>query len=277
MNLFSVAFAGSTVTLLYDTAAALKFLSLLFLDVTQPISDEEPQHQLSLLYDKVQNVYQLDDGKTLLYRGRLGVQLAAFTYDTVIFHLLNRARDGIALHAGGVICNDRVILLPGQSGSGKSTLTVWLCFRECSYLTDELIFISLHDPHEIQYFSRPPCLKPGSLHILEQLLATTQTDNALIDSNGAVIPHRLINPDFKEPPSPPSLIILPDYHPGSTPEFESVSRARLATQLMGCHVNARNLADHGFKQILDIARSTPAYRLTYNNLQDAEHLLNDFL
>jgi len=46
---------------------------------------------------------------------------------------------------------------------------------------------------------------------------------------------------------------------------------------MGCHVNARNLVDHGFKKILDIARSTPAYRLRYGSFQDAEDFLNKIL
>lgn len=277
MNQFTVAFAGSTVTLYCDTTDALEFLSLLFMDVTQHASEGEHQHQLSLLYDKGQNKYQLHDGNTLLYQSHLGVQFAAHLYDTVIFHLLNRASDGIALHAGGVICNDRVIILPGQSGSGKSTLTVWLTSRNCSYLTDEVIFISAHDPKKIEYFSRPMCLKPGSLHIIEKLLAIKQKDDVLRDRSGAVIPHRLLNSEFKEPRSPPSLIILPDYCPDSKPELVPISRARLTTQLMGCHVNARNLADHGFKQVADIARSTPAYRLRYNTLQHAEHLLNDFL
>jgi hypothetical protein len=58
---------------------------------------------------------------------------------------------------------------------------------------------------------------------------------------------------------------------------ETVSTARLATLLMGCHANARNLADHGFKQILEIARRVRAYRITYDNLQDAEMLIDQFL
>ena len=170
-----------------------------------------------------------------------------------------------------------LLIIMGLSGSGKSTLTAWLASQNCSYLTDELIFISLYDPRIIEYFSRPLCLKPGSLHLMENMLGTRQTDDILLDGHGAVMPHRLLASDFKVPLSPPSMIILPDYRPDSTAALESLSRAQLATQLMGCHVNARNLADHGFKQVFDIARSTPAYRLTYNNLQDAEHLLNEFL
>ena len=277
MNLFTIAFAGSDVTFFYDTSAALEFLSLLFSDVGEKHRSEEHQYQLSLNFDDTRDEYHLFDAERLIYRGSLGVKMAAHMYDTVIFHLLNRASAGIALHAGGVICDDRVILLPGQSGSGKSTLTFWLSSQNCSYLTDELIFISLDNPEKVDYFSRPLCLKPGSVHLLKELLTPEQTENVLIDSHGAVIPHRLLNMEFKEPQSPPSMFILPSYQPDSKPRLEPISKARLGTLLMGCHVNARNLADHGFKQILDIARTTPAYRLSYANLQDAEYLMTNYL
>ncbi len=277
MNLYTVAFAGSTVTLLYDTKNAEDFLSLLFTDVSQQDNGGERQHYLSLIGVKGQSNYQLHDDSTLLYCGRLGVRFAAHIYDTVIFHLLNKAGGGVALHAGGVICKNRVTILPGQSGSGKSTMTAWLTSKNCSYLTDELIFLPIHAPYQIQYFSRPLCLKPESVYLLRNLLTAKQMEDVLIDQHGAIIPHRLLNPDFKKPLSPPSLIILPDYDPESNPRLELISKARLGTLLMGCHVNARNLVDHGFKQILDIARSTPAYRLSYSNFQAAERLLDKFL
>lgn len=277
MNQFTVAFAGSTVTLLYDTREVQEFLSLLFMDVTHQTSDQAYQYPLTLRYIEERQEYQLYDGDALLSSGSRGVKFAAQIYDTVIFRLLNRASAGIALHAGGVICNDRVILLPGQSGSGKSTLTFWLTSQNCSYLTDELIFIPLDDPGKIEYFSRPLCLKPGSVHILKELLATEYLEDVLIDSHGAVIPHRYLNVEFREPQSPPSMIVLPSYQPNSKPQLEPISKARLCTLLMGCHVNARNLADHGFNQVLDVARSTPAYRLSYTTLHDAEYLMNNCL
>ena len=276
-DLITIAFAGSTVTFLHDTGDAKEFLSLLFRDVGNRTSDQEHQPQLFLRCAEAPDRYRLFERDSLLYSGTLGVKMAAHIFDTVIFHLLNRASAGIAVHAGGVICNDRVILLPGQSGSGKSTLTFWLSSQECSYLTDELIFISLDNPGKVEYFSRPLCLKPGSVHILKELLAEEQSEHVLMDRHGAVIPHRLLNREFKEPQSPPSMIILPSYQPDSPPQMEPISKARLCTLLMGCHVNARNLVDHGFKQVLDIARSTPAYRLSYTTLQDAEYLMSHYL
>ena len=277
MNLFTIFFAGSSVTFLYDTRDAQQFLSLLFMDVAKHTSTKDHRFQLSLHFDESQDEYHLYEGETTLYRGSLGVKMAAHIYDKAIFHLLNRASAGIALHAGGVICNDKIILLPGQSGSGKSTLTFWLTSQNCSYLTDELIYISLDTTEKVEYFSRPLCLKPGSLHILKELLTLEQWDNVLLDRHGAVVPHRLLNEEFKEPQSPPSMILLPSYEPNSKSQLEPVSKARLCTLLMGCHANARNLENHGFKQVLNIARSMPAYRLSYTNLQDAEYLMSNYL
>lgn len=120
MNLFTVAFAGSTMTLNCETAGARELLTLLFVDVTHQTGEDKHTHLLSLLYHKGQNEYQLRDGDSLLFRGHLGVQFTAYTYDTVIYHLLNRSGEGIALHAGGVICNDRVIILPDCRRDAKT-------------------------------------------------------------------------------------------------------------------------------------------------------------
>ena len=71
MNLFTVAFAGSTVTLNCDTADALEFLSLLFSDVTHQTGEDRHRRQRSLLYHKGQNEYQLMgchvNARTLVY------------------------------------------------------------------------------------------------------------------------------------------------------------------------------------------------------------------
>lgn len=277
MKYFTVAFAGSTVKINYDTPDAGDHLALLFTDVSVGQKGEHLQAQLALLFDKDREEHLLQDGNTLLHRGQLGVQFAAHLYDTVIFHLLNRVETGIALHAGGLTCKSKTILLPGQSGAGKSTLTAWLTSRLCSYLTDELIFVSMGAPEKVDYFRRPLCLKAGSSHFIEDFLSPEGKEEILADHHGAVIPHRLLNPVVELSPPPPSLIVLPEYKPEAEPELQPISTARLTTLLMGCHVNARNLVDHGFKELIDIAGSTPAYRLSYDRLEAAEDLLERLL
>lgn len=277
MDMFTVTFAGASVEFSCDSTDPLDFLSLLFADVSAPSGSETVRRRFSLHADGSSGDYLLVDDRSPIHRGPLGVEFAAHLYDTAIFHLLNENQGGIALHAGAVVCNGRTVLLPGQSGAGKSTLSAWLASRNCSYLTDELIYFSLEEPSRITYFSRPLCLKTGSLYLLDQLLTTGGSADIVQDRHGAIIPHRLINPDFKPVEAPPSLVILPDWQAGSDPGLETISTARLTTLLMGCHANARNLADHGFRQILEIARAADAYRLTYDILQDAEMLIDQIL
>lgn len=277
MESLTVSFAGSSVAIGYHSAEAEAFLSLLFPDITgKPDGQNRPQ-QLSLLENNGRDGYRLSSGERLLHHGPLGVRFAAYLYDTVIFHLLNRASTGIALHAGAVACGDKTILLPGQSGAGKSTLTAWLVSRGCSYLTDELIFIASDDANGIAYFNRPVCLKPTSVPLIAPLLTHRQQTGILLDRHGAVIPHRFLRQSSSPAEPSTSLIILPSYQPNLESELESVSKARLGPILMGCHVNARNLADHGFRKLLSLAGTTPAYRLRYASLQDAETQIGGLL
>ena len=273
MKCITVAFGGLTVTISFETPEAQDHLSLLFKDVSTEQRGEPDHSHLSLLFDENSKKYHLLDGTKPLYHGPLGVKLAAYLYDAVIFHLLNKAETGIGLHAGAITCNAKTILLPGQSGAGKSTLIAWLISRQFCYLTDELIFLSMDTPGDVEYFRRPLCLKAGSSELIKDLLSPEDKEEILADSDGAVIPHRLLNPVSEPSPQSPSLVVLPEYSPEAGPELEPISKARLATLLMGCHANARNLADHGFKKIIDIAGSTTAYRLRYDRLEAAEDLL----
>ena len=274
---FTVSFAGSTVTIDYDSVEALAYLNFLFGDASIENGSAEGLSHLFLLRDDEPSSFKLSDRSTLLHHGPLDVLFSAHLFDTVIFHLVNHARDGIALHGGGLIWNGKTVLLPGKSGAGKSSLTAWLTSAQCTYLTDELIFIPLDGQGEVHYLTRPICLKPGSVPLIEPLLQARQRDLIMKDDHGAIIPYRFLNPDSSTAHRPPSLIILPDFNPDSKPELEKVSKAQLSTLLMACHVNARNLAEHGFRNIVEIARSTPAYRLRYRSFDDVEDMIGKIL
>lgn len=277
LPLFSVTFARSSVDIDCDSGEAFDFLTLLLGEVSTIENSGSPPHRLSLLMDSDRSHYLLYSDQTLLLRGQLDVRFAAHLYDTVIFHLLNESRNGVALHAGAVVCGDKTVLLPGLSGAGKSTVTAWLISRGCTYLTDELIFLGIDDDDSIEYFKRPLCLKPGSLHLIDELLHDPLSTDLLLDDHGAVIPHRLINETNSVPKSHPACVILPEYRTDADPMLETISTARLATILMGCHVNARNLVDHGFKQILELARAATAHRLRYSSLKSAEPFMDTIL
>ena len=271
MDEYLLSFAGSTVSIHYDSGEAFDFLTLLFADIpcSMPIAEDVPV--LVLGRSDQHQVYALTFGNDLLFRGRLGVRCAAVLFDAVIYHLLNNADGGVALHAGAVSRRGRVILLPGKSGAGKSTLTAWLTAHGYSYLTDELIFLPEHGA--VQFFSRPVCLKSATVAEVKRLLKKEWLSDLPEDNQGAIVPHRWLNPHFSAMQSLPELMFLPSYEAGSSLAIDKLSPAKLCISLMNCHVNARNLENHGFDRVVRLARSVPAYRIRYGDF----HGLGDAL
>jgi hypothetical protein len=58
---------------------------------------------------------------------------------------------------------------------------------------------------------------------------------------------------------------------------EKLSPARSAFELAGCLTNARNLEQHGFPEILRLARALPAWRVTYGSIVDLQEFFDQAL
>jgi len=274
MSEYTVSFVGLHIAILYDTDEAFQFLSILFKDVTDKPAKKN-EITIRIAQSEVDGKYTLTSPGAVPFSSVLGVSFAAVLFDVVIFNLLNRNCHGIAFHAGAVACKGKVILLPGQSGFGKSSMTACLVMHGCFYLTDELYFmpIAQHSPNTP--FTRPLCIKAGAAAAIRQLVTRKVLESAISDKHGYVIPHRLLNSEFQQISSSPSLILIPNYQAQSTLNIEKLSPAQVTIQLMACDVNGRNLKEHGFKQVTQIARSTPAYRITYSSFDNVEDGMKD--
>ena len=269
-----LSFAGRSVAISWDDEAAGGFLDLLFADLSTA-AEAEPAGALRLLRAEGDS-YRLGDGDTLLHSGLLDVTMAAQLFDAVIFRLLAGPDGGLALHAGAVVRDGRVLLLPGQSGSGKSTLTAWLTSRGCGYLTDELVLLPARSELQTLACTRPLCIKHGAAPIVKGLLPPGQ-EAALEDDQGLILPHRHLNPVFAPTTRPPGLLLFPVYRPGAPLAGERLSGARASALLMTCNVNGRNLDGHGFPLVARIARTVPAVRLLYSSFHGLGELLDQLL
>ncbi|MDX9834190.1 MAG: hypothetical protein RBT36_03140 [Desulfobulbus sp.] len=274
MNEYQLSFAGRSIIITWDDNAAAGFLNLLFADLP-PADGAQPAGRLHLRQAGAGS-YQLGGGVTHLHCGPLDVTMAAHLFDAVIFRLLAQQDDGLALHAGAVIRDGRVLLLPGESGSGKSTLTGWLISQGCGYLTDELVLIPAQGKLQTLSFTRPLCIKHGSAATVKGLLPPGKTA-ALEDGQGLILPHRQLNAAFTPITRPPALILFPAYRPGATLEGERLSGARASALLMTCNVNGRNLTGHGFPLVAHIARTVPAIRLVYSSFHGLSTLVDQLL
>lgn len=270
---YLVEFAETCVAVRYQPGRVSDFLELLFADLRAraalpvvevlDISDPDPEGRCTIA----------NAGGAPVFQGPLGIECAAVLYDQVITHLLWEKNHGVALHAAAVARQGGAILLPGKSGSGKSSVAAWLTAGGFSYLTDELIFLPDDGSGRAIPFPRPLCLKAGTAELITAMLPEPAQDQVLRDELGAVVPHRLLNPAFTPASPAPSLLLFPTYRHGASFHAEPISGARAAAMLMACDVNARNLPDHGFRQLTALARSIPAWHMTYGGFAGLDAVL----
>jgi len=209
------------------------------------------------------------DGEKRLFFGDSAYQLAYILMNEVLYHCIDSNDTHHALHAGGVSGNNACMILPGESGSGKSSLTAWLISHGFEYLTDELVFLG--DDGSVTPLTRPVSLKGGS-EFLSRFVADDQRGAIVGTDSEAIIPHRLLNPDYQPQKPKLSHIIFPQFTPGASLSFEKLSPARSCLYLMQSHVNARNHDGLGVGALSEIVRACRSYRLTYGSFDDLEPL-----
>ena len=265
MQEFAVVFASLVVVLRYANPEVETFLSLLFADMQGRPGEQPAEQVFDIVVDPDGFQVTLAENGDILTFGKLGVAFAATLFDRVLFHLLNRNKTGVALHAGAVAHGQQLVLIPGQSGAGKSTLAAWLTARGYSYQTDELVFLPSSAQRQARSFTRPFNMKNGSKEIVRALFSRKDSSTVLDDEQGMIVPHRVLNPHFCKVEAAPAMLLFPAYQAGVPLRIEPVPRAQAGAYLMASDVNGRNLPDHGFHQLMAIARVTPAYRLSFSS------------
>ncbi len=267
-----VCFANSAVSI--ECADELSASLVDFLFGTVPAKGSaDPHIHYSLEYDSTADSYHLDSDhahdKKIAPRGRMAHHLM----ERVTYHLADRSSGGMVLHAACLEKDGAALLLPANSGAGKSSLTVWLALHGWHYLTDELAFLP-ESSSQIQGFTRPVHLKGNTV----DLFPTLNLQGALPirpdfpDHNAWLVPPATLNRQGQDPPTQPitslQTIIFPRYSAQSENEFTLLTPADAAIRLTASLINARNLTDNGFPQMLLLARETQAYACIYNQFPD---------
>lgn len=273
--MYHVSFAGHHLNIGYNSDKALSFLNFLFGDLLSTPGSADPA-ELTVVQLEDPEIHRVSSSSQMLYQGPLGVQAAAILYDAVIFSLLNNNSSGIALHAGAVSYEDKLLIIPGESGAGKSSVVAWLTSHGFSYVTDELIFFPDQEMISIVPFTRPVCLKTGSARAFSAVNSDV-ADNWLSDEFGAIVPHRFLNSRSAEKKLTPALILFPSYQEHTEKAVSSVSAAQASTRLMGCCANGRNLNGHGFKEIVTLSRSLLAFELTFSCFDGLEKTVEELV
>ena len=269
-----VSFAGQSIAIDFDDANAEQLINFLFCDLEKndPVT---PAITLRIRMANGGNRMSLYTGSRRLYDGYSLHSLADILVNETIHQLILENKWGHMLHAAALSFEGKGILIPGQSGSGKSTLAAWLTYNGFNYLTDELVFIS-NKPYRIYPFTRPVCLKaPAVSPLIKRIKIDRQ--KTLGGRTGLMIPHRLLNTDHLAHTPAPLIILFPNFETGKNTTLTKLSGAQSGLKLMGCHVNARNLTGHGFREVAEFARMAKAFSLTYNGFDGLLEALKPIL
>jgi hypothetical protein len=252
-----------------------KIINFLFVNVP-PGMDRQPDHTFTVVPQQSGTCTLLKD-KEKIGNTADNKAMANLLMGEVIYAMIDGVHSGLTLHAAAVAWKNKGIWMPGTSGAGKSSLSAWLVNHGYTYLTDELI----HCPFgglSFETFTRPLNFKNRGLSAITALLPENNLEDCMLAS-GAVT---MVQPrvfDRNEPASTPelSLLLFPAFEQGADLAIKPLSPAQAGLQLMGCHVNARNLAGHGFPEVVKLCRKVPACRLTYGSFEQLTGTMDTFL
>jgi len=274
METHLISFGGSTVTVEYSGEAARGIVEMILADVAPVLGTRQyvnASHWTIRLVSVAAAPVQSFEGVSGAALRALGQVTPEVVLGRLCYQLANRSHGGLLFHAAGLGHVGRGLLLPGMMEAGKTTLTAWLLAQgyTYTYLTDELVFVS-EGSAQIQAFTRPLNLRADGLSALQAALAIDLSDLLPRDGATALVAPRRFGSGQVHNEAVLDAIIFPCFVAGSPLSFTPLSKAETGLALMECLINARNLPQHGFPEVVRLARSVPAYRLQYGSFSQLE-------
>ena len=268
-----IAFDGQKVTVEYRHQVISDMLDFLFLDLEDDQAAESTETFVIAKNDG-ESGWSLLRNKESLFSGDSLAGLGVVLMGEALFHLIRENHNGLAIHAGLVSNDHSTTLIPGASGSGKSSVTTWMLCNGMRYHTDELVTINLDTQHA-KPFTRPLNIKTAGLEAVKGIIDLDAIDQQIRTSSAVtMIPHRLVNADFRKETPLITRIVFPKYVADSEPKIIRLPGAEAGLELMRCNVIARNLPNHGFGEVIKLVRNIPAYRMHYQHFDDLPHLIS---
>jgi hypothetical protein len=259
-------FAGSSIFVEYSGEKAARIVDFLYQFLPTDIDSEGiADVNYRILPGSEPDRLLLYREDTLIYEGNGEAELAEMLLGYTGHDLADRSHGGLLFHSGALAWKGKGLLLPGGIAAGKTTLTLWLATRGFSYLTDELVYVK-DGANTFLSFTRPLNLKAPSRTILQNDFDLGNNREYVLSTVlGDLISPVLFSSGERRGETPLSLIIFPRYSPGRDFILRPLSKAQGGLELMKCLVNARNLPAHGFPEIARLAKTVPAYSMSYSD------------
>lgn len=217
--------------------------------------------------------YALVDGDEVVAAG-LSAPLAVRALFWHLNRLALRTLRHTVLHAGAVATEGRTAVLPASMESGKSTLVAALVREGFEYLSDELAPLAVEDEIRLWPYRCPLGLDPGSFRLFPELRPSLAVE--LQDDGHWFVPVPKAAQRADEGVSP-AAIIFPRYQRGAGCRLTSIGPQRALALAAGETLNLFELRRTAYATLCRLVRSTPAFTLTFEQLDDACAAVGDVL
>ncbi|MDK9707816.1 MAG: hypothetical protein OEL83_12275 [Desulforhopalus sp.] len=270
-QVYTVGLFGRNVEIEYNCKEAGDFINFLFQDLP-PGDGPTAKRRFELIFVGKPVRMSLWEGEKKIYFGESAHTLAYILANEILHECIVDNNIDQAIHAAAVLWGGKSILLPGKSGSGKSSLAAWLALQGCTYLTDELVLLT--QDGLIGAFTRPISLRRATIKALSGGTIGLDLSKCIAGAEGAMVPHRLLNPRWSAATPQLSCIIFPEFINNQPPVLTRLSKAQGCMQLLGCYVNARNFSGHGFSELAENCRNVVSYELKFGSFAGLREVLD---
>jgi HprK-related kinase A len=186
--------------------------------------------------------------------------------------LIGRRMNQLLLfHAGAVERDGLALLLPATPGSGKSTFTAALSLRGWRLLSDEF---GAWDPQRggLVAVLKPVALKNESIDVIGRFAPGAPIGPRFPNTRKGTVAHLAVDARAlkgRHAVAAPGAVILPRWQAGAETRLVEMGPEDVFPALAYNAFNYGVLGEVAFDAALRLARTCPAWRLTYSRLDEA--------
>ncbi len=233
-----------------------------------------PRSQIKISVAGANTMVLTQDGRERL-RTADPAEAAGALYIAILERIHPDVRWFALIHGAALAHNGHGLALVGSSGSGKSTLTAALMATGFDYLSDDLIALS-EPTKAIVPLPLPLSIKPGSFDVVSRLWP--ELAQAPSYRTKGLDARLLVPPAAAWDAQPAALrrVVFPHYAAGVHPQLTRLSPFQTIERLLSDRIWLGSpITEERVTAFLAWLEDTPAYALTYADLDGAVRLIED--
>ena len=186
---------------------------------------------------------------------------------------LSNLHEFFQLHAGAVIKEGKIILLPANHGQGKTTLTLNLTRNNYQCLSDDIVLIEPETTRIIP-FPRSFLIKDKSIKELTKSNLIDRKHGYYCKAEDILYYNPCSTNKLPVRNAKPYTIIELKHSRRFKNELRPVNKSEMCIKLLKQSFNIHNYKRNGVTILTKLVRNSKCYSLKTNNISDAVHLVS---